>query len=140
MDGNTVYFRWPADSPVTGGTSVNWMIKGNGMAYLVWLDWVPEHLPDGRATNGLDNLGFRYERDKRASDWAKGKITIGKQTYDLAAGAVFLISKRGEQPEVKQLKRDISQWPDTQALHNKASEDPEIAAFLANKRKQAGKQ
>lgn len=135
-DGDTGYFPWAADVPVTGGTSATWMFKGEGMAWLVWLDWVPEHLPDGRAKDGLDHLGFRYEKDEKANDWAKGKITIGKQTYDLADGPVFLISKKDQQVEVKQLKREIAHWRGGASLANKASEDPEIAAFVGNKRKQ----
>jgi hypothetical protein len=59
-------------------------------------------------------------------------ITINNIRYDLAAGRLFLVTTRGGQAQVRQLKRDISGLRSDWVVFEKfAKEDADVARFVA---------
>jgi hypothetical protein len=58
-------------------------------------------------------------------------LTINNVRYDLAAGRLFLVTTRGGQAQVRQLKRDLSGLrPNWAAFEKFAKEDADVAQFV----------
>ena len=65
----------------------------------------------------------------------KGQFTINGKTYDIAMGAVFLVSGVGRDLQVKQLSRDMNQLSlDPHELVAFGEADPEITGFFDTSR------
>ena len=155
----------PAGAVMSGGGSVGWgrfqevvpaaEIKGayasyhgwregtgqKGMFVVIWTDF------DGSGALGTESGSFydgnaisqdgrhKIEWKGETSDGRSGPITINAVTYDLANGSLFLVSTRGEQPQVLQLKRDTMKLKpgeeSKRSLEDLARNDPDIAPFFA---------
>jgi hypothetical protein len=61
------------------------------------------------------------------------KVTINGVNYALQDGPLFLVSVKGGQAEVRQLKRDLARVNPTKGgLEEFARNDPEVAKFVAD--------
>jgi hypothetical protein len=145
--------------PAIGGidnAEVDFGIWGDGAALVIWSDAGCELGGGGMANRQLEagetRKGVKYEGDVRSKDgrsWKvscytrdgkTGAVKIGDQTFDLADGALFLLSTRGDRPRVKQLKqakldltpegsRTVSQI-EMPAIRELGKSDPDIKAFF----------
>jgi hypothetical protein len=96
-----------------------------------------------KCSGGLTYRGKDARPDRRVAFSAeiqddKGKLTINGESYDLAEGALFLVSGVGDDPQVKQLSRDLTKLKlgqnvilQPEDLAAFAKDEPEIAAFFA---------
>jgi hypothetical protein len=79
-------------------------------------------------------IGQVTARAALTPDGQKGTVTIQGQTYDFAAGNLFLISAAGPELRVKQLRRDFANVKFTrEGLEAFARADDEVRAFFETK-------
>ena len=52
-------------------------------------------------------------------------------SYDLANGSLFLASSKGNDVQVRQLKRELGMAPEAEAFEGLAKDDPDVAGFVA---------
>ena len=64
-------------------------------------------------------------------DGCTGTVTINDRTFDLAHGALFLVSTQGGRTEVRQLRRDTSKLA-PEGLKDLARNDQEILDFFSS--------
>jgi len=146
----TVNINKPGATPGIDAASVTFitLLSGPpaGVPFVVWSD-----LPNGgsgRVEAPVD--GAAYKGDHRAADGRRvefraettdgqtGTITIADVTYDLARGALFLVSTQNGPPTVVQVDFDLSTFPkgkDPLIEFAKSTED--IRAFFEKHRKRA---
>jgi len=81
-----------------------------------------------RASDGR-HIHFEW----RTIDGRSGKILIGKDTYDLANGDLFLVKTRDEPPTIRQLSRNFrkTRLSGGHFLKKLSSSDSDIAQFIA---------
>jgi hypothetical protein len=122
-----------------GETSVWYGFSGNAVAVVVWSD------TPGAAGGSTDTSsgatggsGYITSHDQRLkinwenADGGTGKVTLGDTTYDLAKGAVFLVSMQDGKLSVVQHQHDLTQIkPTVEGFEILAKADPDIAAFVA---------
>ena len=122
-----------------GETSVWYGTKGNAVAVVVWSD-TPGAAGGGTGTSSgttggsgyITSHGQRLEINWESAEGGTGKVTLGGTTYDLAKGAVFLVSTQDGKLSVVQLQHDLSQIkPTVESFESLAKADPDIAAFVA---------
>jgi hypothetical protein len=118
-----------------GQTTAWYATPGQGIAVLVWSDLPASTSGSGATATGyrgsLTSDGRRVDITCETKDGKAGKVTLAGKTYDLAAGSVFLIATKTGLPEVRQLKRDISQLePTAKSLEQFAKNDPDLAPFV----------
>lgn len=113
-----------------------------GMAVVVWTD-----LPGGSSeflppvttkTEGFVFVGHHRSSDGRqvecriaTRDGSTGPVTINGKSFNLAQGALFLVSTTGAQTQVRQLKRDFVKLEPGDLMHL-AKNDQEIRTFFTN--------
>jgi hypothetical protein len=86
------------------------------------------HAERGSA-GSADGRGFEWEL--QTTDGKTGQMRIGNDSYDLSAGAVFIVTTRGGTMDVRQLDRDLSAVPlDEVGILAYAEKDPDLTAFL----------
>jgi hypothetical protein len=67
----------------------------------------------------------------QTTDGRTGQVQIGRDSYDLSAGTLFIVTTRGGKTDVRQLKRDLSAVPlDQDGILAFAEKDPDLSAFL----------
>jgi hypothetical protein len=122
-----------------GGTGPRYGFWGGKLAVVVWFD--TDDSSQGFSGEGgtavyqglfapLD--GRRFAWRCRTSDGKTGTLVIDGQQYDMAKGALFLVSTKGGKTEVQQLSRDLAPFnPDKEGLERLAKEDPDVARFVA---------
>jgi hypothetical protein len=119
------------------GQTVAWYVSKNaGIAVLVWSDSPGETggaAPSGKRYQGsITSHGRRVDIVCETSDGTTGTATINGTTYDLAKGAMFLVSEKHGQTSVVQLQRDLEVvQPTVKNLKNLAKDDKELASFAA---------
>ena len=110
-----------------------------GTAFVLWSD-APG---GGGGSSSSDVQGFKCQgsllaRDRRrvefhceTKDAKTGQVTIDGTTYDLADGNLFLLSTAGDQSQVKQLKRSLTELKfERESLEAFGKNDPDIAGFF----------
>jgi hypothetical protein len=81
------------------------------------------------SARSADGRGFEWE--VQTTDGKTGQMRIGNNRYDLSAGAVFIVTTRGDTMDVRQLDRDLSAVPlDQVGILAFAEKDPDLTAFL----------
>jgi hypothetical protein len=122
-----------------GGTGPRYGSWGGKLAVVVWFD--TDDSSQGFAGEGpaavyqgvfapLD--GRRFDWRCRTSDGKTGTLLIDGQEYDMAKGALFLVSTKGGKTGVQQISRDLTPFnPDKESLERLAKEDPDVARFVA---------
>jgi len=81
------------------------------------------------SARSADGRGFEWEL--QTTDGKTGQMRIGNDSYDLSAGAVFIVTTRGDTMDVRQLNRDLSAVPlDQVGILAFAEKDPDLTAFL----------
>jgi hypothetical protein len=111
-----------------------------GTAFVVWSDF--DRGSAGSSSGNMEGVkgqGRLMSRDTRrvefhfeTKDGKTGPVTIDGAKYDLANGGLFLVSVKGGQVQVKQLKRDMRNLKfERESLEAFARNDPEIVAFFA---------
>jgi hypothetical protein len=110
-----------------------------GTAIVLWSD-----APGGGGgslnsdVQGVKCQGSLLARDRRrvefhceTKDAKTGQVTIGGATYDLMDGNLFLISTTGDQSQVKQLKRSLTELKfERESLEAFGKNDPDIVGFF----------
>jgi hypothetical protein len=126
------------DKPVPGIDQASVFFEGT--AFVVWSDAVGGGSSGSSSTiGGMEGHGQFQLRDNRlvsfrfeTKDGKTGPVTINEANYDLANGGLFLVSARGEQIRVKQLKRDLRDLKfEQQNLQAFARKDQEIMEFFS---------
>jgi hypothetical protein len=127
-----------------GGTGPRYGTWDGKLAVVVWFD--TDDSSQGFAGEGHTAAyqgvfapvdGRRFDWRCRTSDGKTGTLVIDGQHYELAKGALFLVSTKGGKTAVQQLSRDLAPFnPDKKGLERLAKEDLDVARFVA----EAGKQ
>jgi hypothetical protein len=127
-----------------GGTGARYGSWDGELAVVVWFD--TDDSSQGFAGEGRTAAyqgvfapidGRRFDWRCRTSDGKTGTLVIDGQQYELAKGALFLVSTKGDKTAVQQLSHDLAQFnPDKEGLERLAKEDPDVARFIVD----AGKQ
>jgi hypothetical protein len=65
------------------------------------------------------------------ADGKSGSVTVNGVSYDLANGPLFLVSAKGNDVQVHQLKRELGMPPETEAFEGLTKDDPDVAGFVA---------
>lgn len=88
----------------------------------------PVHTARGSAGN-VDAGGYQWQLE--TMDGKSANCRINGTDYDLSKGGLFVITTKGEQAEVNQLKRDLSTIPfDTDGCREPLVKDTEIRKAL----------
>jgi hypothetical protein len=66
------------------------------------------------------------------ADGKSGAVTVNGVSYDLANGPLFLVSAKGNDVRVRQLKRELGMPPEAEAFEGLAKDDPDVAGFVAD--------
>lgn len=68
---------------------------------------------EGGYFSGSSNLanGRKLEISAKTDDGKQGKVKIGKETFDITKGSLFLISTQGTSPRVKRLTLNENEFP-----------------------------
>ena len=90
------------------------------------------------SVQGVECQGSLFARDRRrvefrceTKDAKTGQVTIDGVTYDLTDGNLFLVSTAGDQSQVKQLKRSLTELKfEREGLEAFGKNDPDIAGFF----------
>ena len=123
-----------------GRTTVSYGSWGDGTAILVWVD--TEGQAGGGAMTSADGAHYRgrarspdgrhLEWDCKSADGKTGPVTINGATYELANGAVFLVTTRGGNNDVRQIQRNLSGISvSRESLDGLVKLDADVAKFLA---------
>jgi hypothetical protein len=118
-----------------------------GVSFVVWSD-----LPNGGSGSGGGQVGgASYKGHHRATDGRRvdfhaettdgktGTITIAEVSYDLAGGALFLVSTQKDQPTVAQIDMDASTLPKKRdQLIELAVSNDDIRAFFEEHGRKGG--
>jgi hypothetical protein len=81
------------------------------------------------SARSTDGRGFEWAL--QTTDGKTGQMRIGNDSYDLSAGAVFIVTTGGDTMDVRQLDRDLSAVPlDHVGILAFAEKDPDMTAFL----------
>jgi hypothetical protein len=110
-----------------------------GTAFVLWSDTSGggggqenTHMQGIRLRGSLVAGAGRIEFGCDTADGKSGQVSVNGATYELADGNLFLVATGGEKPQVKQLKRDLSELKfERESLAAFARNDPEIAGFFA---------
>lgn len=121
----------------------------NKTAALVWFDSRANNYVEG-ASGNLSGLKHRYNGgtfvvlDGRKIAWhceiedkdgKTGRAEIDSKEYDLAGGTLLLVSTRGKDIRVTQLKRDLSGVSPDQAGLERLAIDPDVKGWLSEEAK-----
>ena len=133
----------PGASMAGGGleqTSYVFLRWEEGLRIMIWYDALKSG--EGSGSGSTADPIYRYHGyaespDGRRFDWevqtADGKtalFTIDNTTYDLADGALFLITTASGKTEVKQLQRNLSDVePNRDSIVAFSKSDPDVARF-----------
>jgi hypothetical protein len=79
-----------------------------------------------RSTGGA-SVVWRWE----TADGKSGAVTVNGVSYDLANGPLFLVSAKGNDVQVRQLKRELGMAPEAEAFEGLAKDDPDVGGFVA---------
>ena len=115
-----------------------------GTAFVLWSD-----APGGgggsssSSVQGVKCQGSLLARDRRrvefrceTRDAKTGQVTIDGVTYDLTDGNLFLVSTASDRPQVKQLKRGLTELKfERESLEAFGKNDPDIAGFFTKAEK-----
>jgi hypothetical protein len=115
-----------------------------GTAFVLWSD-----APGGgggsssSSVQGVKCQGSLLARDRRrvefrceTRDAKTGQVTINGVTYDLTDGNLFLVSTASDHPQVKQLKRGLTELKfERESLEAFGKNDPDIAGFFTKAEK-----
>jgi hypothetical protein len=132
---NTVY------GTIEGDPSFSFLTWDEGLRLMLWYDgasgvWFdgsgstedPVYHQSGHA-QGANGQELTWTLDTENGQTAT--FQLAGQRYDLAQGALFLISFQGEQPQVRQVDRDLSGvTPTVDGVTAFGRADPDIAAFI----------
>jgi hypothetical protein len=143
----------PSSTPAIGsgltdcrGLPVMYGRWGGGVAILVWSDTAAGRAsagsagsPQGAQYNGRADApdGRKIEWRCETADGKTGPVTINGQQFDLAGGPLFLVTTKGGETHVQQLRRDLSKVEPTPGDLERLAADPEVSKFLAEAQKAA---
>ncbi len=127
-----------------GGATVNYTIEHlthDGRVYFVL---AADGCSGGGAGTGQTSRGQLHAVDGRNIAWScsttdgkSGTTTIDGQPFDLAKGAVFLVSAKADKTKVEQLAVDMSKLqgdPVHEKLKGLADTEPRVAGFFKEAR------
>ena len=112
-----------------------------GLEVMIWHDVAGSavaHSAGSTEDRGYAERGSARSADGRSLEWElqtkdgkTGQVRIGKASYDLSAGTLFIVTTRGGTTDVRQLDRDLSAIPlDHDGILAFAEKDTDLAAFL----------
>ena len=77
--------------------------------------------------------GRRFNWEGNTRDGVTAQMWINGESYDLAQGAMFLVSSQDDKTTVVQLQRDLSQLhPDNESILSLADSDSDVANFVTS--------
>ena len=115
--------------------------SGSGLAFVILSDVVGPSKVETKSSGKIS--GQQRSTDGRQVDWQcdtsdgkTGTVTLNGQVYDLAQGSLFLVSTKGTEARMLQLKRDtmklkVGNDPKV-TLESLIKGDEEIGPFFAN--------
>jgi hypothetical protein len=113
--------------------------SGRGLACVILIDFVGtegfNHTSRGGSGYHRANDGRKVEWQCETSDGKTGSVKINGRAYDLAQGSLFLVSTKGGDVRVLQLKRDtlkLKVGNVQDSLETLIRSDEDIAPFYAN--------
>jgi hypothetical protein len=120
-----------------------WKSESDRLAFLILTDFVGA---SPSRSSGKGKGPEKYEGQQKAPDGQQvewqcettdgktGKMTINGSTYELAKGALFLVSTQGGKVEVRQLQRDLLKVkPDQESVEKLLKDDPDVGSFFTEK-------
>jgi hypothetical protein len=107
--------------------------------FIVWVDLPDAYGQSSSDASGAKHYVFFQPPGGGRPDWeaempygADVSVKVNHAKYDLAEGRLFLMTTRGGQTQVRQLKRDLSGVkPNTGDFERLAKEDADVAEFVA---------
>ena len=103
-------------------------VAGSAVAHSAGSTGDPVHAERGSARSA-DGRSFEWEL--QTTDGKTAQVRIGRASYDLAAGNLFIVITSRGTTDVRQLDRDLSGVPlDHDGILAFAEKDPDLAAFL----------
>jgi hypothetical protein len=111
-----------------------------GLAIMIWHDALESGEGSGSGSTAdpiyryqgyaVSPEGHRFEWEAQTADGKTARFQINNTSYDLADGALFLITTEDGQTEVQQLQRDLSSiQPNHESIVAFARGDPDAARF-----------
>ena len=129
-------------SAFTGATTAQYATVDGKVAVVVWSNFKGKQDVVGsdsssasttvhaqgncRSASGA-SVVWRWE----TSDGKSGAVTVNGVSYDLANGPLFLVSAKGNDVQVRQLKRELGMPPEAAPFEGLAKDDPDVAGFVA---------
>ena len=130
---------WGGPQSPFGDTAASFGVWGDGMAFVIWSDL--SDASGGSSTGDAEVVyrGTHTSRDGRkiefrctTADGKTGTLTISGKVFSLENGSVFLVSARGDQLTVNQLKQDtLNLKPGQEGLEALAKREPAFEKFFA---------
>ena len=125
------------------GVSFSFLTWEEGLRLMIWYDdasgvW---HGGSGSTQDPVyHQTGHAQGANGREVEWTldtedgeTATFQLDGQPYDLAQGALFLISLQGDQVQVRQLERDLAGvTPTVEGVGAFGRSDPDIAAFIGS--------
>ena len=124
-----------------GNTNCTLLAWKEGLRVNLWFDFTGNFHSNGSGSTSdpiYKETGYAQAADGRQVNWqietADGKsatFSIAGQPYDLAKGALFLVTTQGGKTQVQQLSFDLSKLP---AVHEScqtvADSSPDVSSFI----------
>jgi hypothetical protein len=127
---------------LVGATTAQFATVDGRVAVVVWSDFqspqgvvgsdssstsATVHAQGSCRSAGGASVAWRWE----TSDGKGGAVTVNGVSYDLADGPLFLVSAKGNDVRVRQLKRELGMPAEAAPFEGLAKEDPDVAGFVA---------
>ena len=131
-----------AGSAFIGATTAQFATVDGQVAVVVWFNFKGKQDVVGsesssasttvQAQGNCRSIGgahvvWRWE----TSDGKSGAVTVNGVSYDVANGSLFLVSAKGNDVQVRQLKRELGMPAEAEAVEGLAKDDPDVAGFVA---------
>ncbi len=119
--------------------------RDDGLAFLILADFVGSSRDRSSAKGtGAEKYAGQHKASARqrveweceTTDGKTGKMIINGSSFELAKGALFLVSTQGGKVEVRQFQRDLLKVkPDQESLERLLKDDPDVGSFFADQPK-----
>jgi hypothetical protein len=134
--------RVGAGSTFIGATTAHFATADDRVAVVVWSNFkgnqnrvvsdsssesATVHAQGDCRSAGGARVVWRWE----TSDGKSGAVTVNGVSYNVADGPLFLVSAKGNDVQVRQLKREFGMPAESEAFEGLAKEDPDVAGFVA---------
>lgn len=125
-----------------GATTAQFATVDGRVAVVVWSDFKGTQDVTGSDSNSASTTvhaqgtcrsagGARVVWRWETSDGKSGAVTVNGVSYDVADGPLFLASAKGNDVQVRQVKRELGMAAEAAPFEGLAKDDPDVAGFVA---------